>query len=378
MSSTYTPILFKNADRQTAEKYTPVNKGHFFELEPPERVAAFIEKLSSGWEAEYREYRKLWEELPKNHQVRDYPLLVDLETVSRCNLKCPMCPTVTEEFVEKRVKPFKKGLISFTLVKKIISEVAGKIYSLRLSWIGEPTLHPRLIDAVRLAKRHGIKEVSFLTNGYRLHLDYFIQLAEAGVDLITVSIDGMGETYDNIRKPLKFEETLQKLKDIAEYKKANSLIRPLIKIQGVWPAIRENPQGFYNTFSPIVDLIAFNPLIDYLHNDRDIIYEDNFACPQHYQRIVIGSNGKAAMCSSDDFMDVDIGDANTQTIHEMWHGKKFQDARALHAQQDGFKSLKPCRNCFYPRKTAADEEAIINGRLIRIENYINRAQVVGK
>ena len=220
--------------------------------------------------------------------------------------------------------------------------------------------------------------MSFLTNGYRLGIDYFIPFAEAGVDLITVSIDGMGETYNRIRKPLKFEETLRRLRDISDYKKANNLEKPLIKIQGVWPAIRENPQGFYNTFAPIVDLIAFNPLIDYLHNDKDIIYEDNFACPQHYQRIVIGSNGKAAMCSSDDFMDVDIGDATIQTIHEMWHGEKFNHVRALHAQQDGFKSLKPCRNCFYPRKTVADEEAVINGRLIRIENYINRAQEVGK
>ena len=118
MSETYTPVLFRNpVDRQISEKYSPVNKGHFFELEPAERVAAFVSKLSRGWEQEYREYRRLWEDLPKNRAVRDYPLLVDLETVSRCNLKCPMCPTVTDEFIDKRVKPFKKGQLSFTLIK---------------------------------------------------------------------------------------------------------------------------------------------------------------------------------------------------------------------------------------------------------------------
>ena len=359
-------------------KYTPVNKGHFFDLEPAERVADFYAKLSKGWELEYREYRRLWDALPNSRTVSDYPLLVDLETVSRCNLKCPMCPTVTAEFEEKRVLPFKKGQLNYSLIKKVIAEVAGKIYSLRLSWIGEPTLHPRLIDAVKLAKQSGIKEVSFLTNGYRLHLDYFVQLAEAGVDLITISIDGMGETYNHIRAPLKFDETLKKLQDISDYKKTNGLDKPLIKIQGVWPAIKENPELFYNTFAPLVDLIAFNPLIDYLHNDKDIIYEDNFACPQHYQRVVIGSNGRAAMCSSDDFMDVDIGDISTQTIHDIWHGKKFNEVRAIHEQVDGFKELKPCRNCFYPRKMAEDEQALINGRTVKIESYINRIQVVGK
>ena len=36
--------------------------------------------------------------------------------------------------------------------------------------------------------------------------------------------------------------------------------------------------------------------------------DEDFICPLHYQRIVIGSNGQGSMCSSDDFMDVEIGD----------------------------------------------------------------------
>lgn len=334
--------------------------------------------LSKGWEDEYNEYRSLWEELPKKGIVREYPLLVDLETVSRCNLKCPMCPTVTSEFKEKRIEPYKNGMMEFSLIKKIIEEVAGKIYSLRLSWIGEPLLYGRLIDSVKLAKDHGIKEVSFLTNGYRLNRAYFEKLVVAGIDHITISIDGMDEVYNQIRKPLLFDETLDKIKQIKKIKVKNNLEKPIIKIQGVWPAIKENPEKFYNTFSPLVDLIAFNPLIDYLHNDKNIIYHDNFSCPQHFQRIVIGSNGKATMCSSDDFMDIEIGDANHQTIYEMWHGKEFQKVRKIHKDKNGFKKIKPCKNCYYPRKAAPDETAMINGRKVRIENYINRVQEIGK
>ena len=131
------------------KKHSPVNKGHSFGLETEERLSAFKKKLSFGWEKEYWEYRRLWEELPQKREVRDYPLLVDLETVSRCNLSCPMCPTVTQEFIDKRVKPFKRGQLNIDLAKKIIDEVAGKIYSLRLSWIGEPTLHAGLINIIK-------------------------------------------------------------------------------------------------------------------------------------------------------------------------------------------------------------------------------------
>ena len=172
----------------------PVNKGHF-ELEPEVRMKHYKEKLSKGWEYDYETYRSLWRTLPEEHKVRDWPLLVDLELASKCNLTCAMCPTVTEPFIEKRVNvgPSKDGLMDYSLVTKTIDEVAGHIYSLRLSWIGESTLHPRLIDAVKYAKDAGIPEVSFLTNGTKLHLGYMKRLIEAGLDHMTISIDGMGD-----------------------------------------------------------------------------------------------------------------------------------------------------------------------------------------
>ena len=366
----------QNAQENTPS-YVPINKGHF-DLEPKKRSDEFQRKLAVGWESEYAEYRRLWVDLPKSHVVRDYPLLVDLEMSSRCNLSCPMCPTITEEFIEKRVKPYKKGAFDFDLAKKIIDEVAGKVFALRLSWVGEPTLHPKFIDVLAYAKQKGIREVSFLTNGTKLHTDFMKKVVDAGADWITISVDGMGETYNKIRAPLIFEDTLAKIKAIKEYKESKGLVRPVIKIQGVWPAIRDNPELFYNTFAPIVDQVAFNPLIDYLHKDQDIVFEENFSCPQQYQRLVISSNGSAAMCSNDDNVSVIAGNAFEQTIHEIWHGKELQRIRDLHAKKDGFKQIFACVRCYYPRKTAADEVATINGREIHIENYVNRKQNVGE
>lgn len=354
----------------------PVNKGHF-ELEPEGRLKSYREKLSKGWEEQYKEYRKLWNTLPEEKVVRDWPLLVDLELASKCNLKCPMCPTITEEFVDKRVEPFKGGLIDFGLVKKVVDEVAGHIYSLRLSWIGESTLHPRLVDAIQYAKDAGIQEVSFLTNGTKLHLGYMKKLIDAGLDHMTISIDGMGDIYNSIRAPLKFDKTLKKLQDIRAYMDQNGLDKPLLKIQGIWPAIKEAPELFYDTFEPLVDLIAFNPLIDYLHNDTMIEYVEGFYCPQPYQRIVIGASGKVSMCSSDDFQDVEIGDVNSQSVYEVWHGQKFREVREQHLKKDGFMKIKPCKVCFYPRKTEVSEEVVIRGRTIQIENYTNRSQIIG-
>jgi len=369
--------MTKAIESVTSDQYIPINKGHF-ELEPPERLERFKEILSVGWEKEYVEYRRLWEDLPQRKEVREYPLLVDLELSSKCNLHCPMCPTITERFKKLRRETFKEGLMDFALIKRIIDEVHPHIYSLRLSWVGEPTLHPRLIDSVDYAKKCGIKEVSFLTNGSKLHLDYMKKIIEAGLDIMTVSIDGMGDTYNRIRSPLRFDQTINKLTELRRYMDVTGTKKPLIKIQGVWPAIRDNPEHYYNTFSPLVDLIAFNPLIDYLHNDDDILYADNFSCPQPYQRVTVSADGRAAMCSNDDLVGVIVGDAKTQSIYNIWHGNEMNHVRELHGRNAGFLEIVPCRNCYYPRKVETNETALINGRVVVIENYVNRIQEIGK
>ena len=99
------PVVIHSSPAASAigERYIPINKGHF-DLETPERLAAFSEKLARGWESEYAEYRLHWRDYPTQRQVADYPLLVDLEMSSRCNLTCPMCPTITDDFIQKYEK----------------------------------------------------------------------------------------------------------------------------------------------------------------------------------------------------------------------------------------------------------------------------------
>ncbi|NHQ59200.1 radical SAM protein [Chlorobium sp. BLA1] len=355
------------------ERYIPINKGHF-DLDTPDRTRAFSEKLAQGWEKEYEEYRRLWVDLAKTRQIRDYPLLVDLELSSRCNLNCPMCYTTTEAFLSKVDRKY----MEIDLFKKIIDEIAGKVFAVRLSLRGEATLNRHFIEAVAYAKQNGIKEVSTLTHGKKFTGDYLRKAVEAGIDWITISVDGIGETYNSIRKPLKWEETLGRLKEIKALKTEIGVMKPVIKVQGIWPAIRENPTAYFEALEPYTDLIAYNPLIDYLHNDLQIVYEENFACPQLYQRLVVGSDGKVMMCSNDEDALHPVGDAYQQTIHEIWHGDAMNNVRQQHSHPDGFKELEVCRHCYYPRKAVPDETAYVGGRKITIENYVNRAQQVGK
>ncbi len=349
--------------------HIPINKGNY-DMDTQERINQFEKNRAIGWEKEYSKYRKNWQEYPQHQYVADYPTLVDIELSSLCNLKCPMCYTITKEFKQK----VNTQLMDIKLFKKIVNEIAGKVLAVRLSLRGEATLHPNFIECIRYCKDKGIKEVSFLTNGARLNKEYFIQVAKAGADWITISIDGIGTQYENIRQPLKFEDTLQKIKDISAVKKEMEWKKPVIKIQGIWPAIRENPSEYYNTFAPYVDLIAFNPLIDYLDKDTDIVYETDFVCPQMYQRLVIGSDGKVLLCSNDEEGRYIIGDMN---VYNIWNNKKLNSARELH-KKGRFKELEVCKKCYLPRMTEDSEFAFVNERKITIKNYVNRSQIIGE
>jgi radical SAM protein with 4Fe4S-binding SPASM domain len=357
-----------------SSKNIPINKGNYSSFETEKRENLFELYKAENWEEDYAKYRKNWSKYPQEQVISQYPLLVDIELASVCNLKCPMCYTITDEFKEK----VNAKLMNFTLFKKIIDEIGGKVPALRLSLRGESTLHPKFIECIKYAKKNGIKEVSTLTNGSKLESEYFKKMVDAGIDWITISIDGLNEEYEKIRKPLKFKDTLEKVKNIAKYKKENNIHKPVIKIQSLWPSIKNNPEKFYNTFEPITDLIAFNPLIDYLQQDSDIVYVNNFSCPQLYQRIVVGADGSVMMCSNDEENDHIIGDANKQTIYSIWHGKTLNKVRELHLKQDGYKKLDVCKRCYLPRETEINESSEVNGRKFNILNYVNRKQKIGE
>lgn len=354
------------------ERYVPINKGNY-SMDTPEREAQFERYRGEGWEAEYAEYRRKWVDLAKRQMISDYPLLVDVELASICNLKCPMCYTITEDFK----KSVNTKLMDFELFKRIIDEIGGNVPAIRLSLRGEATLHPKFVQCIEYAKAKGIKEISALTHGGRLKPEFVDRIVQAGISWITISVDGVGETYEKIRKPIKFAEILENIKGIKRYKEERGLHKPVIKIQGIWPAIRENPQLYYDTFAPYVDLVAFNPLIDYLWNDTEIEYLENFTCPQQYQRLVIGADGLVMKCSNDEENREVIGDLNRESVHTVWHGEKMQRVRELHQRPRGFMESAVCRKCYLPRQTT-DETATVGDRAFIVRNYVNRTQVIGK
>ncbi len=351
-----------------------INKGQF--VLSKWKQAGFDYKRARGHLFSYLRNRFYWHYIPRLKKVLSFPGHVDIEISSVCNLSCPMCYTTTGEFKENVSKRF----MDFDLFKKIVDQCAENgVYSIRISLRGEAFLHKDVIEMIAYAKNTGIKEVASLTNLYSLTPEKFDAAMKAGLGWLTISFDGLNEQYESIRKPAKFNEMYERVKEFKRIKDRHGSIKPVIKIQTLWPAIKDDPLAYYKAFDPYVDNIASNPLIDYLNNDdaTQIEYEDGFVCPVLYQRLVIASDGGVLLCINDEMGKNIIGDANIDSLKKVWHGELITKARQLHLKDNGFMEMQCCRECFLPRKTVPVLEKFGDTR-INVDKYTRRAEVIGK
>lgn len=338
------------------------------------RKLAFDLKRGSGHLGSYLANRFRWHYYPRLHRVGSFPDHLDIEISSACNMACPMCYTITPEFRRRVTREF----MELPLFRKLVDQCAEhKAYSIRISLRGEPFIHDDAIEMIRYAKQKGIKEVSSLTNMLALTPAKFEQVLAAGLDWLTISFDGLGAVYEQIRRPARFDEAYARIQVYRQIKQRLGSRKPVIKVQTVWPAIKEDAAAYFAAFEPHVDSIAVNPLVDYLHKDEEIAYVPRFDCPVLYQRLVIGSDGIALLCSNDEFCLHPVGDANHEALADIWRGERMSEARKAHRQGRGVKLLEPCRRCYLPRQTETASESV-GSRKLHIEKLANRPDEVGK
>lgn len=336
--------------------------------------ARFVYFRGRGHLFRFIQNRMKWHIYPRLNILPKFPDHVDIEASSACNMRCPMCFTITDEY-KKNVK---LTVMKFDLYKKIVDEcVEHGAFSIRLSWRGEPTLNPNFVEMARYAKARGIKEVSSLTNALELTPKMFEELVDIGLDWLTISFDGMGKTYEEIRAPAKFDEAVAKIRTFHEIKQRKGSVKPVVKIQGVWPAVKENPQAFYDTFRGIVDQVAVNPLLDYLRKDSERVYRKNFTCPVIWQRLAVGADGKVPFCIHDELSHHIVGDVNKQSIFEIWNGPLLREARDAHLRHEGVQKYEACAQCFMPR-ASQPVTSTVSGRLVTVMNMVNRPDAIGE
>lgn len=157
------------------------------------------------------------------------PGFVQIEPVGQCNLSCRMCPVVYRGDGGRGKPP---AFMAFETFCRVIDGFP-ELRELQLQGMGEPFLHPRLLDMVRYAAARGIA-VSTNSNLTALSGRRALECVTSGLKTLHVSIDAAHpEAYAFIRIGARLNRVLQNLERLVEAKRTLNARDPEIILVAV-------------------------------------------------------------------------------------------------------------------------------------------------
>ena len=138
--------------------------------------------------------------------------LANVDLTNRCNLTCPVC------FANANVAGYVYEP-DFETVRKMLQAlrderpVAGRIVQFSG---GEPTIYPRFLEVLRLAREMGFSHTQVATNGIRFTEPGFAeQCKEAGLHTLYLQFDGVcDDIYRRTRGAALWEQKLQCIENV--------------------------------------------------------------------------------------------------------------------------------------------------------------------
>ena len=297
--------------------------------------------------------------------VPPVPKRVVVEPTNACNLACAYCGN------KDMVRP--RTFLDVGLYERLLDQMVELgIPRITLHTIGEPTLHPRIGELVKMATDRG-RVVTLSTNGTLLGREELARsLVRGGPHLLNISADAADpETLAKTRDGLKPEVVIEGLKTVRRLRDEEGPIRdspwgkvrlPTLTMTCVVTELftREVERRFFEAYSPYVDDFLFhfpNSHADYVPGRpyersgilprglRDRLFKAvRYPCYYPWDALFLLSDGTMSVCRFDFDARVRIGRFGPQTILELWQGDAMRSLRRAHMSFD-FKDWTSCEKC---------------------------------
>jgi radical SAM protein with 4Fe4S-binding SPASM domain len=279
----------------------------------------------------------MWNEYPQKFKVAFFPIHLDIELNTTCNYECKKC--------FQSFDPPDPEFMPLETYRKIIDEGAKKgLCSVKLNYRGEPLCYPHIVEAVKYAKEKGIIDVMFNTNGSLLTLEKNYKLMEGGLDKLIVSIDDHRENVYTQFQGGKLCVVLNNIKNLQVMKSFHNYSTPLVRIQKVnRPELQDKNEEYIEFMRPYADHIAIHEYLDYKCVDNPKPFP-SWCCASLWQRMLILADGTITSCCGLNAHITELGNIQTHTVEELWHGDTMKLYRNLHMNGKSHK-IKACRNC---------------------------------
>ncbi|GHU88157.1 hypothetical protein FACS189476_04760 [Spirochaetia bacterium] len=303
----------------------------------------------------------------------DMPLTVSIEASSACDLRCNFCAMSSQTALEERGHVMENmGDETFAILVDQLKEFPEKFKRVYFCGLGEVLLHPKLPEMVRTIKQSGITpEVMIFTNAVNLTHDMSLGLVDAGLDIVTISVNGLkSEDYErNCGRKIDYAKYIEQIRYLYAHK---GNLRINLKTVDIVADSNENQKLFYKYYGDICDNINIETISPYMQgvnyqqgkNVKDIsrtskyseLNAERHVCSLPFYKLFVSSRGRVNFCDAINgfpFSDLDIRELK---LTEIWNGPVHTEFLINQLQEINDGTTEMCRGCIQRNNLAFPEE----------------------
>jgi radical SAM protein with 4Fe4S-binding SPASM domain len=303
------------------------------------------------------------------------PVVYNIETTNACNMRCEMCPRTTmmtrpietmqkETFgkVVNQLRPWSESEWAawekfveekYHIKNNDVSENHFFLYVIPkvivLHGYGDPLLDKNIPAYVELMTKKGLKSY-FSCNPANINMERTVETFENGLDYIKYSLESVDDLrHKEVRgQQSNFSESYQNILKLLDIKAQRNL-----KTTIVITMINLNKSWQQEEFRKLKDAFKGMDAYVYLKSQDQMWYEDNKQttqsihwlefCQFPWSSMTIKSNGEAVECVEDFNNEIVLGNAYTESLHDIWNGEKYKRFRLDHFDlTPGLKCTEQC------------------------------------
>ncbi|MCC5929747.1 MAG: SPASM domain-containing protein [Cyclobacteriaceae bacterium] len=293
-------------------------------------------------------------------RIAGMPASMSIEPTTACNLRCPQCPSGLRSFSRPT------GSLSMELYQKIIDENQQHLSYLMLYFQGEPYIHPQFTDMIAYASARNIYTATS-TNAHFLSEKNAEKTVLSGLNRLIISLDGTTQdVYEKYRVEGNLEKVKEGLRNLQKAKEKYRSRKPYTILQFVVFRHNEHQMDDARNLKKSygADALAFktaqiydftegsewlpsDPLLSrYSLTDSGVYAIKNKLlnhCWKMWHGCVITRDGSVVPCCFDKDATQVLGNLNSHTMPQIWHGEKYVDFRdKLFISR---KKIDICTNC---------------------------------
>jgi len=273
---------------------------------------------------------------------------IQIQTTSYCNAACVTCPYPDTAVTQSM------GRMSEQLFRRIVDQIAGRgVERTSLFLMNEPLVDKRLeAFTTHLKSREPHTMATIITNGTLLDGSRVRSLAAAGMDEISVSVNGLSaRDYESTMVGLDFDRIQRNLEEVGVAHRAGELGKMVVRIVTLDMGDACELAGSFQArtglpvyIKPVtnragsVDTSTFD--------SKTCLGTSRKPCQRPFVKAYVLFDGTMVLCNCDWQRTTIIGNVAETTLEELWRSPSLTSIRRNHLV--GLPADSLCAKCDYP------------------------------